>query len=58
MNPFFRKFQWFTHRDRREAEVRDELGFHLAEEAEDRRRMGCRTSKRGRRRGVTWGTSC
>jgi putative ABC transport system permease protein len=40
MNAFFRKLQWFTHRDRREAEVRDELEFHLAEEAEDRRANG------------------
>ena len=37
MNAFFRKLQWFAHRDRREAEVREELEFHLAEEAEDRK---------------------
>lgn len=40
MNAFFRKLQWFTHRDRREAEVREELEFHLAEEAEERRANG------------------
>jgi predicted permease len=40
MNAFFRKLQWFAHRDRREAEVREELEFHLTEEAEDRRAGG------------------
>ncbi len=36
MNAFFRKLQWFAHRHRREAEVREELEFHLTEEADER----------------------
>jgi hypothetical protein len=40
MNAFFRKLRWFAHRDRREAEVREELEFHLTEDAEDRRANG------------------
>jgi predicted permease len=40
MNAFFRKLQWFAHRDRREAEVQEELAFHLGEEAENRKANG------------------
>jgi hypothetical protein len=40
MNAFFRKLQWFAHRRRREAEVQEELEFHLSEEAEDRKANG------------------
>jgi putative ABC transport system permease protein len=40
MNAFFRKLLWLAHRDRREADVRDELEFHLSEEAEDRMAHG------------------
>jgi hypothetical protein len=40
MNAFFRKPQWFAHRHRREAEVQEELEFHLSEEAEDRKANG------------------
>jgi hypothetical protein len=29
MNPFFRKLHWLTQRPRKEAELRDELEFHL-----------------------------
>ena len=40
MNALFRKLRWFAQRDRRDAEVREELEFHLAEEAEDRKANG------------------
>jgi predicted permease len=33
MNSFFRKLRWMTERRRKEAELRDELQFHLDEEA-------------------------
>lgn len=35
MNSFFRKLHWLMHRREKEAEVREELEFHLAEEAEE-----------------------
>ena len=31
----FRKLGWWTQRDRREAELREELEFHLEESAEE-----------------------
>ncbi len=34
MNSFFRKLRWLTERRNKEAELRDELQFHLDEEAE------------------------
>ena len=40
MNSFFRKLLWFTQRRRKEAELREELAFHLAEDAEERREAG------------------
>jgi predicted permease len=40
MKAFFRKLRWFAHRNRREAEVREELEFHLTEETEERRATG------------------
>src|SRR5688572_7196057 len=40
MGTFLRKLRWFVQRDRREAELRDELEFHLSEEAEERRANG------------------
>ena len=33
MNSFFRKLHWLTRRFDKEAELREELQFHLAEEA-------------------------
>jgi predicted permease len=45
MNAFFRKLQWFIHRHRREAEVQEELEFHLSEEAEDRKANGLSDEK-------------
>ena len=38
MNSFFRKLRWLTRRSDKEAELREELQFHLEEEAEQRRR--------------------
>ena len=40
MTSFFRKLHWLTHRSRREAELRDELQFHLEEEAAERAAQG------------------
>ena len=35
MNIFLRKLRWLTHRRKKEAELREELEFHLTEEAEE-----------------------
>src|SRR5437667_12145763 len=40
MNSFFRKLRWLTERRRKEDELRDELQFHLDEEAEQRQAEG------------------
>ncbi|MCI0363489.1 MAG: ABC transporter permease [Phycisphaerales bacterium] len=40
MNSFFRKLRWWTRRPDREAELREELRFHLEEEAEQRQEDG------------------
>jgi len=40
MNVFVRKLRWLFQRRRREAELREELAFHLEEEAEQRRAGG------------------
>ncbi len=40
MTPFFQKLRSFLQRRRKEAELRDELQFHLDEEAEERRADG------------------
>src|SRR5262245_9172841 len=40
MNSFFRKLRWLTQRPDREAELREELRFHLDEEAEQREEEG------------------
>src|SRR5580658_6966985 len=40
MTPFFRKLLWLTQRRRKEAELREELAFHLEEEAAERRSSG------------------
>jgi len=40
MSTFFRKLRWLMERDRMEAELREELQFHLAEEAEERQALG------------------
>lgn len=40
MRGFFRKLQWFAQRDQREAELNEELEFHLTEETEDRKANG------------------
>jgi predicted permease len=40
MNSFLRKVLWLTRRSAREAELREELQFHLEEEAEERERDG------------------
>ena len=40
MNSFFRKLRWLTKRPNKEAELREELQFHLEEEAEQRQGSG------------------
>ncbi|HXB69679.1 MAG TPA: ABC transporter permease [Candidatus Acidoferrales bacterium] len=40
MNAFFRKLKWLTERRNKEAELREELQFHLAEEAEQQQAEG------------------
>jgi putative ABC transport system permease protein len=40
MNSFFRKLSWLTRRADKEAELREELQFHLKEEAEEREKDG------------------
>lgn len=40
MNSFFRKLLWLMQRRDKEAELRQELQFHLEEEAEERRERG------------------
>ena len=37
MMPLFRKWLWFLQRRRKQAEIREELEFHLEEETEQRR---------------------
>ncbi len=40
MNPFFQKLRSLMHRRRKEEDLRDELQFHLDEEAEERQAEG------------------
>lgn len=40
MNTFFRKLLWLMRRPAKDAELREELQFHLDQEAEDRRHAG------------------
>ena len=40
MTSFFRKFTWWMQRRRKEDELREELEFHLAEEADERQADG------------------
>lgn len=40
MIPLFRKLRWLTRREAKEAELREELQFHLEEEADERQAEG------------------
>ncbi len=40
MNSLFRKLRWFIHRRDKEQELREELQFHLSEEADEREAAG------------------
>ena len=40
MNAFLRKLGWLAHRRRKEAELREELEFHLSAETEERKAAG------------------
>ena len=46
MNSFFRKLRWLTQRRNKEAELREELQFHLEEEAEQRQAEGLAEEER------------
>ena len=48
MKSFFRKLRWLTQRTDKEVELREELQFHLGEEAEQRRRDGLAREEAGR----------
>lgn len=45
MNPILRKLCWMTQRSRKEADLRDELQFHLQEEAEQAEAAGMMTEQ-------------
>jgi predicted permease len=45
MNSFFRKLQWLMQRSKKEAELREELQFHLEEEADQRQGEGSPTDQ-------------
>jgi hypothetical protein len=47
MNAFFRKLRWLTERSDKEAELREELQFHLEEEAEQRQADGLADDEAG-----------
>jgi macrolide transport system ATP-binding/permease protein len=42
MSPLLRRLTWWLRGSRKEAELREELEFHLAQEAEERRHQGAR----------------
>lgn len=54
MTTLFRKLRWCVHRQRRDAEVHEELAFHLAQEAADRQSDGLSEAQahRAARRGL------
>lgn len=47
MSSFFRKLSWLGRRRQKEAELREELEFHLEEEAEERRAAGLTEKEAG-----------
>ncbi len=51
MNSFLRKLSWLTQRQRKEAELHEELQFHLDEEAEQRQAEGLAKDEAQRRAG-------
>ncbi|MGH9939193.1 MAG: permease prefix domain 1-containing protein [Blastocatellia bacterium] len=54
MSSFFQKLRFLMHRRRKEDDLRDELQFHLAEEAEERQAEGLtrEESRRAARRDI------
>lgn len=46
MNSLLRKLRWLTQRASKESELRDELQFHLEEEAENAKHMACYSTGR------------
>ena len=54
MRALVRKLTWWVQRRRKEAELADELQFHLAQEAEELRAAGMRTRTRSGRRDGIW----
>jgi hypothetical protein len=57
MTTFFRKMSWLTQRRRKESELREELQFHLDEEADSVKRRGWRRTRRDGLPAATWETS-
>ena len=53
MTSFFRKLSWLMRRRRKEAELEEELRFHLDEEAEQRQAQGLSTKEVAELLGVT-----
>ena len=49
MTSLFRKLMWWVQRRRKEDELREELQFHLEEEADERQAADCRKTKRSGR---------
>jgi hypothetical protein len=50
MTSFFRKLRWLTRHPSKEAELQEELQFHLEEEAGE-----CQSARAGERRGAPCG---
>ena len=48
MSSFFRKLRWWAQRRDKEAELREELRFHLEEEAEEKQERGLSENEAGR----------
>ena len=57
MSSFFRKLRWWAQRRDKEAELREELRFHLEEEAEEKQERGLSESEAGRAALSSSGTS-
>ena len=57
MTSFFRRFRWWLQRRRKEDELREELQFHLAEEAGERQADGLSEDEARWPRAAIWATS-
>jgi hypothetical protein len=57
MNSFLRKLRWLTQRPWKEAELREELQFHLARKRNSVRETAWRRKRPDGRRAANWATS-